>query len=106
MSLFWTVWAAAAFGILLLATVIEANGARKGFHGANGMFLFASGYLTVFSSPVLFIVTWLGTDLWTATKVCLAAAIAYAALFAFALRLVRWAGGQGFFSRDPDKAKQ
>ncbi len=105
MTLFWTVWAAIALGMLLLATLIEWNGARRGFHGANGIFLFGSGYLTVLSSPIPFVVTWIYVDFWTAAKVCLIGIAVYAALFAFALRLVRWSGGAGFFSRKDNKAE-
>ena len=50
-------WACVIVGTLLLARVIEINGARSGFLGANGIFLFISGYLTVLSSPVLLIIT-------------------------------------------------
>lgn len=57
--MFWTVWATIAAGILLLATAIELNGARRGFQGANGIFMFASGYLALLSSPILLIVTWI-----------------------------------------------
>lgn len=88
MPLFWTVWACAVTGILLLASVIEVNGARNGFLGANGIFLFASGYLTVLSSPILFVVTWIWTDFLTAVMVWVAGAALYAALFAVTLRLL------------------
>lgn len=89
MALFWVVWASVVLGILVLASFIEWNGGRKGFHGANGLFLFASGYVTILSSPILFIVTWIWTDFWTAAKVCLIGAAAYALLFALALKLIR-----------------
>lgn len=88
MPVFWTVWACAVIGILLLASVIEVNGARNGFLGANGIFLFASGYLTVLSSPVLFVATWIWTDFLTAVIVWVAGAVIYAALFAATLRLL------------------
>lgn len=88
MNTFWTVWAVTCLVILLLASLIEFNGGRKGFQGANGLFLFASGYLTVLTSPVFFIVTWFGADFWTAAKAFLIGALVYAALFALALRLV------------------
>ncbi|MGJ7917756.1 hypothetical protein ACI48D_20040 [Massilia sp. LXY-6] len=88
MVFFWTVWAAAVLTILVLATVIEFNGGRKGFEGANGIFLFASAYLTVLSSPILLIVTWIWSDFWTAAEVYLIGAVAYATLFALALRLM------------------
>lgn len=81
MQLFWTIWAGVVVGLLLLASLIEINGARSGFHGANGFILFASAYLTVFSSPVLFIITWVVRDFLTALIVWGAGAAVYAALF-------------------------
>ena len=66
MPLFWTIWACVVVGLLLLVSYMEVNGARNGFQGANGIFLFTSGYLTVLSSPNLFIVTWIVADLLTA----------------------------------------
>jgi hypothetical protein len=89
MALFWTVWASVILGILVIASFIEWNGARKGFHGANGIFLFASGYLTFLSAPILFIATWIWADFWTAARICLIGAAAYAVLFALALKLIR-----------------
>lgn len=88
MTFFWTIWASVILGILLLASFIEWNGARKGFHGANGLFLFASGYLTVLTSPILFLMTWVWSDFWTATKVLLSGALGYALLFALVLKLI------------------
>jgi hypothetical protein len=93
MPIFWISWACLVFGILLIASLVELNGARKGFHGANGIFLFSSCYLTVLTSPVPFIVTWAGVDLLTAFQVCAIGAIAYAVLFAGVLRLMRRLGG-------------
>ncbi|OBV39191.1 hypothetical protein [Janthinobacterium psychrotolerans] len=81
MSLFWTIWAGVVVGLLLLASLIEISGARSGFQGANGFILFTSGYLTVLSSPVLFIVTWIWADLLTAFIVWGIGAAVYAALF-------------------------
>lgn len=92
MELFWTVWASMGLGILLLAGLIELNGARKGFHGANGIFLFASGYLTVLTSPILLIVTWVGADFWTALKVLFIFGLVYAMLFTGALKLIQRLG--------------
>lgn len=89
MPVFWTVWACLVFGILLIASLVELNGARKGFHGANGIFLFGSAYLTLLTSPVLFIVTWVGVDFATAFKVWAIGAAVYAALFAAVLQLMR-----------------
>ncbi len=87
MPLLWTTWAAVVFGAFFLACFLEVNGARKGFQGANGIFIFASGILGAFAVPVLFVGTWIGADLWTATKVSLAGAIGYAAVFALGLHL-------------------
>lgn len=92
MPVFWTVWACFVFGLLLIASCAELNGARKGFHGANGIFLFGSGYLTLLTSPILFISTWVGVDFGTAVKVFSIGAIAYAALFAAVLHLMRRLG--------------
>ena len=88
MPLFWTIWACAVIAVLLLASYIEVNGARKGFQGANGIFLFASGYLTVLSSIVLFIVTWIWVDFLTALIVWGVGAAVYAALFYGMLQLI------------------
>ncbi|WP_296952870.1 hypothetical protein [uncultured Massilia sp.] len=87
MTLFWTIWAAVVFGIFFLACCIEVNGARKGFHGANGIFLFASGIIGAFSIPVLFVGTWIGADFWSAAKAALVGAIAYGAVYAVGLRV-------------------
>lgn len=81
MTLFCTIWACVVVGLLLLASVIEINGARNGFLGANGFILFTSGYLTVFSSPVLFIITWVARNFLTALMVWGFGAAVYAALF-------------------------
>ena len=88
MPLFWTIWACVVVGVLLLASYIEVNGARKGFQGANGIFLFTSGYLTVLSSIVLFIVTWIWVDFLTALIVWGVGAAVYAALFYGMLQLI------------------
>lgn len=88
MPVFWTVWACVVVGILLLASCIEINGARNGFLGANGIFLFTSGYLTVLSSPILFIVTWIWAGFLTALIVWVIGAVIYAALFAGMLRVI------------------
>lgn len=88
MQVFWMIWGGAVVGILLLASWIEINGARNGFLGANGIFLFASGYLTVFSSPILFVVTWIWSSFLTALLVWVTGAIVYAALFALMLQVI------------------
>jgi len=88
MHVFWMVWAGAVAGILLLASCIEVSGARNGFLGANGIFLFTSGYLTVFSSPILFVATWIWSSFLTALLVWGIGAIVYAALFALVLQLI------------------
>jgi hypothetical protein len=87
MTLFWVISASVVFGILLIATLIELNGARTGFHGANGIFLFASGVIAVFALPVVFIATWIWSDFWTAVKACLTGGACYAALFVLVLHL-------------------
>jgi len=88
MPVFWTVWAGLVLGLLALASFVEWNGARHGFQGANGIFLFASGYLTLLSLPVPFIVTWIGVGLGTAFAVCAIGALVYGLLFAAVLRLM------------------
>ena len=85
MTIFWIAAAAIVFGILLLAFVIEYHGGRTGFQGANGIFMVASGVIAVFSLPIVFGVTWIWADLWTAIKICAIGAMSYAALFALAL---------------------
>jgi hypothetical protein len=87
MTLFWVISASVVFGILLIATLIELNGARTGFHGANGIFLVASGAIAVFALPVVFIVTWIWRDFWTAVKACAAGGACYAALFVLVVHL-------------------
>ena len=88
MTLFWTIWACVIVAMLLLASVIEVNGARSGFLGANGFILFTCGYLTVFTSPLLFIITWVWADFMTALIVWGAGATAYAALFMVMVKLI------------------
>lgn len=88
MTLFWTIWACVAVGMLLLASWIEINGARNGFQGANGIFLFTSGYLAVLSSPVLFIITWVARNFLTALLVWGMGAAVYAALFMGMVNLI------------------
>ena len=88
MPLFWTIWACAVVGLLLLVSYMEVSGARKGFQGANGIFLFTSGYLTLLTSPILFIVTWIWVDIRTAFIVWGIAAAVYAALFYCMLQLI------------------
>lgn len=88
MPLFWTIWACVVVGLLFLVSYMEVSGARKGFQGANGIFLFASGYLTVLTSPILFIVTWIRLDFLTAFLVWGIAAAVYAALFYGMLQLI------------------
>ncbi|WP_308922537.1 hypothetical protein [Janthinobacterium sp. J1-1] len=88
MPLFWTIWACVVVGLLLLVSYMEVSGARNGFQGANGIFLFASGYMTLLTSPILFIVTWIWVDLLTALIVWGIAAAVYAALFYGMLQLI------------------
>ena len=88
MPLFWTIWACAVVGLLLLVSYMEVSGARKGFQGANGIFLFTSGYLTLLTSPILFIVTWVQLDFLTALIAWGIGAAVYAALFYGMLQLI------------------
>ena len=88
MTLFWTIWACVIVAMLLLASVIEINGARSGFLGANGFILFTSCYLTVFTSPLLFIITWVWADFMTALIVWGAGAAGYAVLFTVMVKLI------------------
>ncbi|MGK5025267.1 hypothetical protein [Janthinobacterium sp. RB2R34] len=88
MTLFWTIWACVVVAMLLLASVIEISGARSGFLGANGFILFTCGCMTVLTSPILFIVTWIWVDLLTAFIVWGTGAAVYAALFYGMLRLI------------------
>ena len=88
MTLFGIIWASTIVAILILAFFIELNGARNGFQGANGIFMFASGMLTLLSLPIVLIVTWIGEGFWTALKVCLIGVVAYGALFTITLLLL------------------
>ena len=88
MPLFWTIWACVVVGLLVLVSYMEVSGARNGFQGANGIFLFTSGYRTLLTSPILFIVTWIWVDLLTALLVWGIAAAVYAALFYAMLQLI------------------
>lgn len=88
MPLFWTIWAGVVVAILLLASWIEISGARNGFVGANGIFLFTSGYLTVLSSPILFIVSWIWRDFLTALIVWGIGAVGYVLLFKGVLNVI------------------
>ncbi|MDB5747472.1 MAG: hypothetical protein JWP72_2320 [Massilia sp.] len=88
MTVFWTVWACFIVGLLVLASFIEIDGVRKRINGANGFILFSCGYLTLLSSPVPFIVTWVWRDFGTAVVVCAIGGVAYAALFAAVLQLL------------------
>lgn len=98
MTVFWIIAAGFVFGILLLAFLIEYHGGRTGFQGANGIFIVASGAVAIFSLPIVFGITWIWADLWTAVRVCATGAVAYAALFFLALnQLTRL--GQALSSR-------
>ena len=88
MPLFWTIWACVVVGLLLLVSYMEVSGARNGFQGANGFILFTSAYLTVLSSLILFIVTWIWVDLLTAFIVWGIGAAVYAALFYAMVHLI------------------
>lgn len=88
MTLFCIIWACVVVGMLLLASAIEIHGGRNGFQGANGIFLFASGYLTVVSSPVLFIIIWIWADFLTALIVWGLGAVVYVGLFKGVLEVI------------------